>query len=506
MHHRFSVLLCLCLLCATSLFADSTDLDTIYTLETIIAFHSDSVDGLLFGGCASPGDLDGDGYSEIFVAETREPKRLLGYKGGDPPDSIADFVIYDRELTHQWIPDISGDGVPDLAVRKRKAPAPTRLESIELWFGSADFFSKTEPDLVIFFQGTTSSRFGQEISSGDLTGDGQNDLVITITTLNPPSDGAFYVFTGGVDIDTVLDMQVDINYSYDFTFMQSGRTIGDINNDGFCDLGYGKFRGDSLGVVRILSGANLPDTATLIEIRDPAGIPGVTDMWFGLELTPVGDLNLDGFDDLVIGGEGIWPVIYYGGPGYLTDSKELGDDTFASVGSTVEVVGDINHDGWPDIATAYPGYNFSDGIMVVYFGYSDLDTAYDVMVGKWDVEPHVGREFGRFIGPAGDFNGDGIDDLVVSSHQYYLDPTDRGSVYVLAGSSELPTSSVDIGDILIVPSSSVLYQNYPNPFNNRTSISYSLPGIAEQQVTLEIYNTLGQTDGRRQLNRQFHLH
>jgi len=107
--------------------------------------------------------------------------------------------------------------------------------------------------------------------------------------------------------------------------------------------------------------------------------------------------------------------------------------------------------------------------------------------------PYVGREFGHSVGPAGDFNGDGYDDIVVTASDSYNIEVAEGLVYVYAGDPNLPTPADEIGEEKILPSTfNILYQNYPNPFNQRTTMRYNLWGHKKRRVELIVYNIMGQ--------------
>jgi len=155
-------------------------------------------------------------------------------------------------------------------------------------------------------------------------------------------------------------------------------------------------------------------------------------------------------------------------------------------------IGDINHDGWDDIGVGVTAYDFGSSIVYIYFGSSNMNSEVDLVIPYYDVTPMPWAEFGRSIGPAGDFNGDGVDDFVVSARATYYAPNDSGRVYVFAGDPNLPTAAEDEPDVPVPMEHDILFQNYPNPFNSQTIFEYELRGISEREITLSIYNILGQ--------------
>jgi hypothetical protein len=216
---------------------------------------------------------------------------------------------------------------------------------------------------------------------------------------------------------------------------------------------------------------------------------------FGEDIHALGDINRDGFDDFVVCGQVLWPHLFLGGNPFDTVPMIIGDTTDPSTkGTEVANVGDLNADGWDDIAVGYVSFDLGSGVVHVYYGYRYLElTEADLTFYHWDVWPIAGHHFGEYVGPAGDFNGDGVDDLVITSEQYFSGEPDDGNVYVYAGDDSLPTPADEADDDPSVPSGfNILEQNYPNPFNNRTTIRYNLVGHMGREVELAVYNLLGQ--------------
>jgi hypothetical protein len=437
----------------------------------------------------SPGDMDGDGFSEVYVGEVAISFRLLMFKGGNPADTEYDKAIPNR-VSHNWIPDINGDGIEDLAIRN---PRGSGIESIEIWFGCLDFFDKENPDIV-FHQGTdTVSAFGHTIYSGDVNGDHQNDIVMSAVNLElPPFDGRFTIFYGGAILDTIADTVINFyRQENGYDGFSEGTAVGDINNDGLVDFAYSIWKNpDELSYLGIIFGSIPLDTLPDLIISTPFKShydPGS----FGETILPLGDINKDGFDDFVVGGQTVWPCIFYGGDPFDTIPRILGDTLVNfSRGDRIANIGDINHDGWDDIGVGFPAYNFGDGLVHIYFGAYQMDTEADLTILPGHVSPSPAGHFGESVGPAGDFNGDGVDDVIISSSQWLMGGA--GNVYVLAGDPDLPTPAEDEPDIPIPENHDILKQNYPNPFNNRTIIEYYLHGISEREVAIDIYNILGQ--------------
>lgn len=226
-------------------------------------------------------------------------------------------------------------------------------------------------------------------------------------------------------------------------------TAGDVNHDGFDDVIVGApffstegkmFRGR----VYLYRGspAGLSDQAIWSPLGDQAG--GL----FGYAVGSAGDVNGDGFADVVVGAafyddgqtdEGR-VYVYYGspsGPSLTPDRTAESDQASALFGSSVAGAGDVNHDGFDDLIVGAPLYDhdqMDEGRVFVYYGSpAGLSLAPD-----WTAE--IDQDFAQFgfsVASAGDVNGDVApgkrpDDVIVGAPQYF----GVGAAFAYHGSSE----------------------------------------------------------------------
>jgi len=206
-----------------------------------------------------------------------------------------------------------------------------------------------------------------------------------------------------------------------------GETIvpaGDLNGDGFGDvLVLQEAHTGNIGLVRILYGNPNGTMGT-----SPGGLApvelagGAAGDLFGSAAT-VSDINSDGFPDLLISSRGEGPKgvtrVYYGEEG-IDHSPDTTPDLILPGGGTGVTVGDINDDGYPDVALGT-----SAGTVEVYYGRS-----------MWFAIPDV-----TITGPSAifgtslelvDVTGDGMDDLFVGDPAAF----GTGSVLVFNGSDD----------------------------------------------------------------------
>ena len=465
-----------------------------FELEQLHWFYSDS-SNLLYSSVYSPGDLNGDGLSEIFAREIKLPRRTLVFSGGS--QSHADPVKVFDGFLFKWVDDINGDGFRDFVMGDYTDPD---MEKFEIWFGCDDFLSKETYDLTIWQSTDTLCNFGVGGSSsnncsihpGDINGDGYNDLIIPSLDGSYGYAGRFSIYHGGPEFDSIADQVLTFYHGDDKDGFMSGTALGDINGDGLVDLGF------SIMVINeqerfesklaIIYGKPDLDTTVDLTVYTPFG--GNT---FGELIKPMGDLNQDGYDDFVVGGQIVYPCIFYGGDPFDTIPVILGDTANDYTrGDRVANIGDINNDGWDDIGVGFPAINYQMGRVYIHLGEERFDSEIDLTITHDFFNPIAGDELGYSVGPAGDFNGDGVDDFAITSRQniIYSGRTDSGRVYIVGWPQ--PTAVDDDDDLILPEIYDTLYQNYPNPFNQGTVIEYYISADSLGDVEITIFNLLGQ--------------
>jgi hypothetical protein len=324
-------------------------------------------------------------------------------------------------------------------------------------------------------------------SAGDVNGDGFDDLVIGASGADPgrrfEAGETYVVFGRGAgfapslalsSLDGTNGFRLDGIDQYD----RSGRSVasaGDVNGDGFDDLVIGAYAADPGGrdfagetYVVFGSGAGFAPSFALSSLDGTNGfrLDGIDVIdWSGESVASAGDVNGDGFDDLVIGARGSAPggrdfagetyVVFGSGAGFApslalssldgTNGFRLdGIDGGDSSGASVASAGDVNGDGFDDLVIgaygADPGGRDRAGETYVVFGtgagfapslaLSSLDGSNGFRLDGIDGDD----ESGTSVASAGDVNGDGFDDLVIGASG--ADPGGRrsaGETYVVFG-------------------------------------------------------------------------
>jgi hypothetical protein len=162
--------------------------------------------------------------------------------------------------------------------------------------------------------------------------------------------------------------------------------------------------------------------------RPDLTLAGSTLDFFGASMAGAADVNGDGYPDLVVGShEGASRVyVYYGGPS-MDDAADVTLDPPAAndiyFGFSVAIPGDLNGDGYDDVVVGAPGGEGSLALPAhayVYFGGQTIHLTPDLAItsgvgGEW---------FAKIVAPAGDVNGDGFADLAVVARGAYVPAID----------------------------------------------------------------------------------
>ncbi len=229
-------------------------------------------------------------------------------------------------------------------------------------------------------------------------------------------------------------------------------TAGDVNGDGYSDIIigsnlYDNGQADEGRAWLYLGGADLPSAAPVWSIESNQGGARL-----GVALAGAGDVNGDGYDDMIVGADHFDEgqadegkvFVYLGSPSGLSTSaawSAQNDQAFALFGSSVAAAGDVNDDGYDDVLVGAVGYTngqTAEGAAFVYFG----SAAGPSLTYDWMAEGNQASSgFGASLGGAGDVNGDGYDDLIIGARSYDNDQVDEGRVFVYHGSPTGPEAS-----------------------------------------------------------------
>ena len=416
---------------------------------------------------ATAGDVNGDGYSDVIVGASfyqsgeSDEGRVYVWHGssGDVFDQPHDWRAESNQEGARFgfsvapAGDVNGDGYSDAIVGAFKYDnGETDEGAAFVWHGSANGLNEGTPgdptNAVWMAQGNQANAcLGTSVATaGDVNGDSYSDVIVgAIWYDNGQEDeGAAWVFLGS---DAGLDYEWVTRKESNQAGADMGRavgTAGDVNGDGYADIIVGAPYYNAVRVGRAWVWYGSPTGPTGSSVWSDDG--EANNNSFGYAVATAGDVNGDGYADVIVGAPGTigagqqgYVNVYHGGPSSLGSSVGWSRDSNqaeAHFGHAVATAGDVNGDGYADIVIGTPdwdGGQANEGKVWVYHGGADgpSDTS------DWSKEPNQAEAlFGYAVGTAGDVNGDGYDDLIIGAPQYDASHIDEGVAFVYHGSAD----------------------------------------------------------------------
>ncbi len=236
---------------------------------------------------------------------------------------------------------------------------------------------------------------------------------------------------------------------------------GDVNGDGLDDIIFGS----GIGAVRVVFGPTNGNNGTLngASINGEVGFSISHDNENLSYVSGIGDLNADGFDDILVGSLGGTHVVF-GKAGNFSRTIDVatlnGSNGFSfnSPASSVSDAGDVNGDGIVDIiiGNTNASANGLTGVGVSYVIYGSRTgfpallqpTALNGSNGFVVVGTNREDRSGKFVGAAGDFNHDGVDDFMIgASYKTQNGVAEVGEAYLVYGRREGFPAAISLSDI-----------------------------------------------------------
>ncbi len=403
---------------------------------------------------ASAGDVNGDGYADLIVgadgndAGGADAGRAYIYFGGPGMDATADVIFTGAAIADEFgysvasAGDVNGDGYGDVIVGAygNDAGGPSAGRAY-IYYGGPGMDATAD---VILTGAAAGDYFGYSVASaGDVNGDGYSDVIVGAWRNNAGGaySGRAYIYYGGPGADATADVTLTGAAASDYFGFSVGGA-GDVNGDGYSDVIVGAYMNDAgasdAGRAYVYYGGPAMDETADVTLTGAAASD-----YFGCSVAGAGDVNGDGYADLIVGAYGNdaggssagRAYVYYGGPvmDVTADATLTGAAANDYFGLSVAGAGDVNGDGYDDIIVGAYGNDAggsSAGRAYVYWGGSTVDTTADVTL----TGAATGDLFGSCVASAGDVNGDGYSDIIVGAYRYDAGGNDVGRAYLYLNS------------------------------------------------------------------------
>ena len=410
---------------------------------------------------AGAGDINGDGYSDVVTGassyDSGQPNTgqvAVFYGGAAGLSSTAAWTAVDPSPAEGFgavvatAGDVNGDGCSDLLVGAPQHAG--NLGAAYLWYGSPSGLGPngTPANSDWHVYGNQShDLLGQSVAcAGDVNGDRCSDIVIGA----PGHDIGGGVMPGKVLVYAgtpkgVGSLLREILGTVEGQMGYAVATAGDVNFDGYSDVIVGAPTATRTenreGLAYVYYGPSLFDSTRAVL---GAGFPAAR---FGASVSTAGAVANSSYLGVIVGApghdapndNGAAYVFYGNASGFQAGPvfSVVGDQQIGHLGQSVSTAGDVNGDGFADIVIGWDNYSngqASEGAALGWYGAPSGLGSGALANADWKIESNVeSGALGRSIALAGDVNGDGLSDVVVGAPGYVNGQSQEGAASIYLG-------------------------------------------------------------------------
>ena len=429
---------------------------------------------------ASAGDVDGDGLDDILVGAhyTNDGGTAAGSAyvvlgkslgaSGTFELAAADHTLVGEEaedyagLRVASAGDVDGDGLDDILVAAyANDTGGNNAGSVYVILGASlagvSTLDLSAADHRLVGEAAQDYAGTSIASAGDVDGDGLDDILVG---MSGGGGGAYLIYgksLGGAQ--TINLSSADVRIGGEHSYDQAGVSLasaGDVDGDGLADIlvgaHYGSEAGSSSGSAYLIYGKSLAGSSTFnLSDADHQFVGAGEYNFAGSSVAGAGDVDGDGFDDILVGAYGNSDGGLYAGSAYVILAASLGSSPSMSLsqadhqlvgvmisdmaGFSVAGAGDVDGDGLDDVLVGAMGNDDGAkdagstyivlGASMATVGNIDLSQADHQLMGE-----HEGDYSALGVAGAGDVNGDGHGDILVGAYDHR-----SGRAYVVLGGS-----------------------------------------------------------------------
>ena len=457
--------------------------------------------GRLGSAVASAGDVNGDGKADYLIGEpevqlalnvrgrvhlllgratsawTVNPASDVVYSESGTGNSSLDSARYGSSVATAG--DWNNDGFSDIVIGAPNKNHPVRSGQVFVYVGRGETLASLPVYTIRSSQPSAILGIGVAFA-GDINQDGYTDIVSGSPSYESAAaqtdEGRVFINYGGScgpacgPLDLILPGDREANQAgANLGWSVSG--AGDVNGDGFADVIAGAPLYDGTAFpCPIGQTCPVPDVGRAQVFLGSSGGLAFSAVWtvtgatanakVGYSVAGAGDVNGDGFGDVIVG----VPLLNVGQPatgrallylgsaaGLATSPSWVKDGTLANAQFGIDVAGagDVNGDGFSDVIIGAYGHG-ATGAAFVYLGRPTTptfpqglsDTPIRTLIGI-----QAGSQFGVTVASAGDVNRDGLADIVVGAPEYDDDPVfgpQVGMVSIYHGAAGGPSATASI--------------------------------------------------------------
>ena len=411
-----------------------------------------------FGVSSAAADFNNDGFNDLVIgapayAFGQSDEGVVFIHNGSAAGINPAYSSRQKNQVEAYLGtdvdaagDVNGDGFPDAVFG---APffdnGQTNEGAVYVYWGTV--FGLTTAEMTTIEVNQSEAYLGDQVAgAGDVNNDGYDDIIIAAPNFDngQTDEGAVYLHLGSASgISSTPTLMLEGNQASCY-FGSTIAAAGDLNNDGFDDVLISAVTYDNgevnEGMVFIYYGnaSGLNTTPAYTLEANQAGA------YFGRGLSGNADVNNDGFTDIAIGadfysGGQTWEgrvFIFHGtGAGINTAPATIveANQNFAHFGGSLDIDGDVNNDGYSDLIVGAKNYvngEANEGAVFLYYGTATgINPTGELLMEGNQINAYLGVE-ANFIE---DVNGDGSDEMLAGVWYYDNGSFDEGAVFIVYG-------------------------------------------------------------------------